>query len=269
MLTESPRLTAEDLVALAKAKSEQHLLAIAGRWWLTEIVTDALLLRRFPSVSRRLVANPGARMSATGFAMLFAQAENDPELTIETGIRLDVPPELRRKLLARASEAVRARLLSRAPPHLFEEIRNAIATASAGAGREMARVRDFTAAQRVVAQMRKNGQLNEAALLGFATQRKYEETVVALAVLSESALDVIRPLMQSLRTEGVLVPCKVIGLKWETVSAVLDCRFASGQMAPHELANAKAEYAKLTVENAGRLLRFWQVRATGAASHPN
>ena len=30
-----------------KTKGEQHLLAISGRWWLKEIVTDALLSRRF------------------------------------------------------------------------------------------------------------------------------------------------------------------------------------------------------------------------------
>ena len=38
------RLTAEDLVELAQTKGEQHLLAISGRWWLTEIVTDALAM---------------------------------------------------------------------------------------------------------------------------------------------------------------------------------------------------------------------------------
>ncbi len=64
MLTESARLSAEDLVELAQTKGEQHLLAISGRWWLTEIVTDALLKRHYPSVSMRLVSNPGARMSA-------------------------------------------------------------------------------------------------------------------------------------------------------------------------------------------------------------
>ena len=68
VLTESARLSADDLVELAQTKGEQHLLAISGRWWLTEIVTDALLKRHYPSVSRRLVTNPGARMSASGYA---------------------------------------------------------------------------------------------------------------------------------------------------------------------------------------------------------
>jgi uncharacterized protein (DUF2336 family) len=262
VLTESPRLSPEDLVEIAGTKGEQHLLAISGRWWLQEVVTDALLARHYPAVSRRIIKNPGARVSARGFAIVVAQAESDPELAVETGIRVDLPPKLRNQLLRDATEAVRARLLSRAPPHIFEEIRSAIATVSASVEREMSVARDFTAAKRFVAQLKDSGKLNEATLFAFAKARKYEETVAALAVLSKSSIEVIRPLMQSLRDDGLLIPCKVAGLSWEITSAILECRYSTGTMGPHELANAKAQYAKLAADNAHRLLRFWQVKAT-------
>jgi uncharacterized protein (DUF2336 family) len=261
VLTESARLSADDLVEVAQTKGEQHLLAIAGRWWLKEVVTDALLARRYPSVSRRLVNNPGARVSAAGFAIVVAQAESDPELAVETGIRVDLPSALRDQLLGKATEAVRARLLSRAPPDIFEEIRSAIAAVAAGANRDMSPVQDFTAAKRLVAALKDKGELNEAALLGFARQRKYEETIAALALLSQSTVEVIRPVMQSLRDDGVLVPCKAAKLSWETVSAVLESRFATGSMRPVELARAERQFAELTIDNARRLLRFWQVRS--------
>jgi uncharacterized protein (DUF2336 family) len=264
VLAESPRLSAEDLVEIAETKGEQHLLAISGRWWLKEVVTDALLSRRYPTVSRRIISNPGARVSAAGFAIVLAQAQSDPELAVETGIRVDLPSELRQQLLHNATEAVRSRLLSRAPPHLFEEIRSAIAAVSAGVNREMSRARDFNAAKRLVALLNDNGELTEATLLGFAKQRKYEETVAALAELSQSTIEVIRPLMQSLRDDGILIPCKAAGLSWDTVHAVLDSRFATGRMGPHELAKAQGQFAKLTTENAQRLLRFWQVRSSSS-----
>ncbi|HVX79461.1 MAG TPA: DUF2336 domain-containing protein [Bradyrhizobium sp.] len=261
VLTESPRLATEDLIELAKTKSEAHLLAISGRWWLKEVVTDELLARHYPAVSRRLVANPGARLSAAGFAVLIAQAETDPELAVQTGIRVDLPKELRHQLLRSASEKVRARLLSRAPPDMFEEIRAVIAAVSSGVEREMAKVHDFSAAKRTVALLRENGELNEAKLFAFATQRKYEETVAALAALSHSTIEVIRPLMQSLRDDGILVPCRVAGLGWETVSAVLESRLATGSMALHELVKARSQYARMTAEHARRILRFWQIRS--------
>jgi uncharacterized protein (DUF2336 family) len=269
VLTESARLSNEDLIEIAATKSEQHLLAISGRWWLHEVVTDALLARHYPKVSRRLVSNPGARVSTAGFAIVLRQAEADPELAVDTGLRIDLPAELRHQLLRQATEAVRSRLLSRAPPHLFEEIRNAIAAVAAGADREMSGVRNFGEAKRFIALLRKNGELNEAALLAFARQRKYAETVAALAELAKSSVEVVRPLMQSLRDDGVLVPCKAAGLNFETVSAILNSRFTSGSLGPHELAKAREQFAKITLDDARRLLRFWQVRSTSSPSNLN
>jgi uncharacterized protein (DUF2336 family) len=269
VLQESARLGDDDLIEIAKSKSEKHLLAISGRWWLKEVVTDALLSRRFPSVSRRVVGNPGARVSASGFAIILAQAEDHPELAVEAGIRVDLPSELRQKLLNNATEAVRTKLLSRAPPHLFEEIRSAVATAAASADREMSKVRDLTAARRFVAQLKEKGELNEAALSGFAKQKRYEETVVALAELAQSTIEVIRPLMQSLRDDGLLVACKAAGLKWETAAAVLECRYSSGALGAIELDRARSHFAATTAENARRMLTFWQVRSTPAPSRVN
>jgi uncharacterized protein (DUF2336 family) len=261
VLTESPKLNNDDLVEIARIRGEKHLLAIAGRWWLQEIVTDALLARRFPSVSRRLVDNPGAKLSPAAFAMIVAQAIGDPELAVATGIRADLPKELRTKLLRGATDAVRTRLLSRAPPYLFEEIRAAVAAASGGIERELSRERDFATARRLIAQLRKDGALTEAMLLGFARQKRYEETVAALAGLAQIDIAIVRPLMQTLNSDGILVPCKVAGLQWETVGAILDCRFSTGVTAESELAKLRTQYAELTTENAVRLLKLWGVRA--------
>jgi uncharacterized protein (DUF2336 family) len=269
VLTEAPRLGNEDLVEIAKSKGEKHLLAICGRWWLQEIVTDALLTRRFPSVSRRLVENPGARVSPAGFAMIVNQAASDAELAVVTGIRADLPADLRTVLLRQATDAVRTRLLARAPAYLFEELRAAIAAASASVEREMAKPRDFAGAKIVVAQMKRDGRLTEAVLLRFAQQKRYEETIVALAELAQTSMEIVRPLMQSVRSEGILVPCKVAGLDWETVSAVLDSRFSSGRTAPDELSKLKGHFADLTLEEAGRLLKLWTVRATSISPRLN
>jgi uncharacterized protein (DUF2336 family) len=261
VLTESPKLSNDDLVEIARCCGEKHLIAIAGRWWLQEIVTDAMLARRFPSVSRRLVDNPGAKMSPAGFAVIVAQAVGDPELAVATGIRADLPKQLRTELLRSATDAVRTRLLSRAPPYLFEEMRAAVAAASGGTEREMSRERDFGAARQLIAQLRKDDALTEAMLLGFARQKRYEETVAALAALAQTGIEIVRPLMQSLNSDGILVPCKVASLRWETVGAILDCRFSTGVTAESELVKLKAQYAELTSENAQRLLKLWSVRA--------
>src|SRR5260370_28326576 len=62
VLAESARLSAEDLVEIAETKGEQHLLAISCRWWLKEVVADALRARRYPTFSRPIIINPGSRV---------------------------------------------------------------------------------------------------------------------------------------------------------------------------------------------------------------
>jgi hypothetical protein len=201
--------------------------------------------------------------------MIVNQAAADSELAIVTGIRADLPSDLRTQLLRQATDAVRTRLLARAPAYLFEELRAAIAAASASVEREMSKARDFAGAKIVVAQMKKSGRLTEATLLGLAKQKRYEETIVALAELARTSMEIVRPLMQSVRSEGILVPCKVAGLGWETVNAVLDCRFSSGLTAPDELGKLKGHFADLTLDEAQRLLKLWTVRASSIAPRPN
>jgi uncharacterized protein (DUF2336 family) len=268
VLSESPRLSNDDLIEIAKTKGEKHLIAIAGRWWLQEIVTDALVARRFPSVSRRLLANPGARVSAAAFAVILSQAVSDPDLAVATGIRADLPVELRRQLLRTATDAVKARLLSQAPPHLFEQIRDAVSAASAATDRELSQDRDFETAKILTARLQKEGRLNEAALRDLARQKRYEETLAALAELAHTSVEIVRPLMQSRRSDGILVPCKVARLGWETVKAVLDCRFSRGVTAEDELSRLKLQFAELTTEQAVRLLGFWTVRSVTPLSRP-
>jgi hypothetical protein len=133
----------------------------------------------------------------------------------------------------------------------------------------MSRERDFGAAKTLVAQLRKDGRLNADSLRAFARQKRYEETVAALAELSKSSIELVRSLMQSLRSDGILVPCKVASLDWETVRAVLDCRFSSGISAEIEAAKLRRQYAELTVDEARRLLRLWMVRAVAPVPKPH
>jgi len=261
VLSESAKLGVNVLIEIARTKSEQHLLAIAGRWWLQEVVSDELLKRGHRSVRLRLVKNPGARFSVAGFAAIVREALGDAELAVETGIRTDLPSELRQRLLRGASEAVKARLLSRAPPHLYEEIRNAIDAAAVETDRELSRPRDFAGAKLMTARLKKDGKLTESVLRECARQHRYEETTAVLAELAHTSVEVVRPLMQSLRSDGILVPCKAAGLQWETVIAVLDSRFMSGATNPDEIAKLRAKYAALSMDESHRLLKLWAVRS--------
>jgi hypothetical protein len=225
-------------------------------------VTDVLIDRGDREIVHRLARNAGARFSETGFTTLVRNAETDESLAEKLGLRLDIPLRLLRDLLLKATEAVRARLLSLAPPETRDEIQRVLAKISNEVTREATASRDFTQAQLGILAMKKEGRLDEAALLEFANRRLYEQMVAALSMLSSASIDLIASLMKGARSNGLLVPCKAAGLRWPTVSAILCNRFAHHTMSDADLALAKEDFLRLSQPSAQRILRFWQIRAT-------
>jgi uncharacterized protein (DUF2336 family) len=259
VLTKSARLTTGDLVEIAGTKSQRHLLAISGRNALEEAVTDVLIDRGDREVTHRLARNAGARFSETGFTTLVRNAETDESLAEKLGLRIDIPLRLLRDLLLKATDAVRARLLSLAPSETKDEVQRVLAKISDEVSREATAVRDYTKAQQGILQMKKEGRLDEAALLEFADRRLHEQMVAALSMLSSASVDLIAALMKAARSSGLLVPCKAAGLNWPTVSAILRARFSHHNISEADLAQAKEDYLRLSPTSAQRVLRFWQV----------
>lgn len=266
VLSASTRLTTDDLVEIAKTKSQAHLFAISGRAHIDPAITDVLLNRGNRAVIHNVAVNSGAKLSDHGFAALLKASETDDSLAEKTGLRLDLPLSVLKELLLRATEAVRSRLFSRTPPELQEEVRRALQIAVDEVDREAGKPRDFLAAKRFVELLKERGELDEAVLVKFAQARKYEETAAALALLSSAPIEIIKPLMESPRDEGLLIPCKAADCCWETLHAILECKISPGGTTGHH-EKLEADFARLSKSNAQRLLRFWQIRQIGSTSH--
>lgn len=265
ILVSSSRLTTGDLVEIAKTKGQDHLLAISKRSHIETEVTDVLMDRGDRSVIHNVANNSGAKFSEHGFAALLKAAENDEALAEKAGLRLDLPLKLLRELLLRATEAVRSRLLAKAPADFQDEIRRALETAVTEVGRESSKLRDYATAQRITRLLKDRGELTDSTVRKFAVARQYEETVAGLALLASASIEIIKPLMDSPRDEGLLVACKGAGLSWQTVSEILQCKYGRQALPMTTIEKLNAEFAKLTRSNAERLLRFWQVRRGGTA----
>lgn len=260
VLAESRRLTAADLTEIAQTRSQEHLLAISGRDRLEETVTDVLLDRGNRDVVYKLASNSSARFSANGYDTLVKKAEGDDGLTEKVALRLDLPLRMLRELLSRATEAVRSKIMALVPAEKREEVGRLIANITEAIGGAAAAERDFTAAEFLVAAMHANGELDEKALYEFATNKRYEETTVALAVLCGAPLKTIAELMMGLRNDALLIPCKAANLSWPTVEAILRNRHANHQVPEDIIKLAREDFARLSIATAQRTLRFAQIR---------
>jgi len=262
LLRQSSRLNEADLIGIAQTKSQAHLLAISSRAGIAELVTDALVKRGDREVARSLARNRTAQLSDVSFVALVGQAHADSVLAEGVGLRPDIPPRLFRELLLKATVVVQQRLLTSADAATQAEIRRVLAKVSGDVGSK-SHPRDYTAARRVVAELRQQGRLNERQLVEFAKRSRYEETVASLELLCRVPIDVVEQLMSGDRPDPILILCKAAGWGWPTARAVIQSR-PHVQASSHALDNAFSNFERLSPATAQRVMRFWQARTTAA-----
>jgi len=257
VLSLSDRLTTQDLIEIAMAKSQSHLMAISKRSSLSEALTDTLIERGDWQVISRLAENAGARLSEKAYARLIDQPGADETLLEKLGLRFDIPMHLFRRLLERATEAVRTRLLALATPEKRDDIRVILASIPNEVLENEELDCDFAAAQRLVEVIHGNGELDQLALLEFAKARQYAATVTALATLCSAPIDMIKQMLSDGRNESLLVPCKAAGLSWPALRALLQDDLLGRKASDDELNRFKTDYLKLSPSTAKKLLEFW------------
>jgi uncharacterized protein (DUF2336 family) len=260
LLRRSSVIDDDALIEIARAKGQGHLLAMSERPVLSADLTDVIVRRGDRDVVRRAAGNAGALFSRTGYSVLIKRASQDDVLTLTVGQRDDLSAEQLKELLTGSVDIVRRRLFNAAKPDRQAEIRWALSDIS-GIPEKVDGRRDFVPAQRTIFALHHAGELNEAALLGFAKAYKYEESVVALATMAGVKIATLARLIESDRHDPILIVGKTIGLEWVTVRALILLR-----LGPHrvpsavDIESARVNFARLMPSTAERVVGFWKTR---------
>jgi uncharacterized protein (DUF2336 family) len=260
VLARSERLDDATLRENALTQSQLHLLAISKRRTLSEAVTNVLVERGDSQVARSVSRNAGARFSDAGFEMLVKRSEGDDALAERLGLRTDIPRHHFLRLIARASDAVRAKLAA-ANPGAAEEVQYVV-TEVVGKIRAEAVTQsgDYVDARAKIEALHRAGTLNEANVYESAKARRFEETVAALAFMCGVPIDVAETAMLDEQPDTMLILAKAAGLSWTTVKFVLLLRSGGHSVSAHELEDALKTYEQLSEETAHLAVRFYQSR---------
>ncbi len=256
VLSMSDRLAMPDLIEIALAKSQSHLLAISKRSNIGKSLTDVLVERGDQEVIQKLAGNPGVQFSEQAYTRLIDQPEVDETLLETLGLRLDIPLNIFLRLLERVTEVVRTRLLAFVQDKR-DDIKDVLASISNDVIENEEVDLDFGAAGRVVQQMQKDGELDEFTLLEFAKRRQFAATVTALATLCAVPIDTMKHMLDDGRNEPLLVACKTAGFGWPTVRALLQDELLGRVSSQDDLGRLKSDYKKLSPSIAKQLLEFW------------
>jgi uncharacterized protein (DUF2336 family) len=260
ILTKSTRLSEVDLIEIANTYGQRHLLAIACRSTLSEALTDALIRRGDIEILNALAQNGRARFSESGYARIVGNAERDESLTEWLGLRLDIPAQLLRELLAKASDVVRARFLTATRPVAQEKSRASNATSIATMAEQISAVApnpvDYTQAQGELAALNRNGKLNDSMVNRFAVASDYTNVVAALSIMSEVKIEEVEPLINSGRLYGLIVACRAARLSWSTTTMIIRNRPECAPATKHELEQGLEVFEALSLSAAQWTVRF-------------
>lgn len=263
MLEKSAQLTSEWLADAAMTKSQDHLLAISKRETLDESVTDVLIERGIRPVVLSTARNPGARISEAGYVKLISRSDGDDEMAFSVGLRGDVPRHHLLRLMAKASQAVRAKLAA-ANPALSTLVQETVAdVASQFQTRTGAMSRSYQAAQELIEELRTTGRLAESDIANFAKAGQFEETTASLAALCHLPIETVERAMVQDRPETVLIIAKAIGLSWPTVKLILRLRGGEQGVSPHQLEQCLGTFSRLKSVTARQVVDFQRKRAVG------
>jgi uncharacterized protein (DUF2336 family) len=262
VLARSNRLSEADLIEIASTRGQQHLLAISGRSSLAASLTDVLLKRGDSSVSHALAKNNGARFSEAGYSSLVERAGNDETLAEKLGLRLDIPVNMLRELLARATAAVRDRLLKAASPEMRAKIEQAIQFVAEQVGVDAPEPVDYSEAETKVLALNRAGKLGDQTINRFAIQEEHTNIIAAISLLSTVKIEAVEPLMRNPRPDGLIVACKAARLNWSTTTMILRCRPGCPPLSKIELDQAKEVFETLSLSAAQRTIRFWSARGS-------
>ena len=260
ILSNSPLIDEPTLIDIARMKGQSHLAAISERSTLSPSITDVILRRGDRDVVRTVAGNAGAQFSESGYSGLIKRATDDGMLALTVGQRDDISPTSLKELLSKSVDMVRRKLFDVAKPKQKAAINKAMVEIS-GAPKAQLVTRDFAPAQRAILALHREGNLNEAALLGFAKEHKYEDAIAALSAISGMRLSTVNQLVLGDRYDPILILGKSIGLEWATVRALVVLRLGPGKIpSGPDIEEARVNFERLSQATAQRVLTFWRTR---------
>jgi uncharacterized protein (DUF2336 family) len=267
VLRYSPRLDDGYLAETAQTHSQQHLLAIAQRGNLSEMVTDVLVERGDRDVVRSVAQNAGARFSNAAFRTLVERSVGDDVLAVHVGTRRDLPRQELLKLVERASAAVRQRLAA-ADPSAAGAIRDVVAEIDGSIRAATRRAStDYAAARVEVEALHRAGRLDEAQVYAFADARRFEETAVALSLCTGAPIDLVERAMLDDNPDMAVILAKVAGFSWSTAQCIL-LRATNRALSVQDLDRALSGFSRLKSGTARSIIEFYDARRQGLPTIP-
>lgn len=247
VLARSPVLTDADLVDCAALGDELVQTAIAMRPRVSVAVAAALAETASWSALAALVGNPGAELAASTFARIVARHGERPQLREALIARPDLPSPIRQSIAVALSETLSRFVLERGwlSPERMERIAR---DAREKATLTLSRQSEGEDVRRLVAHLRRTGQLTPALMLRALLARHLAFVECALAELADLPRERVAGLLWDRRGAGFGPLYRKAGLP-ASLQPAFDAALASLREAqPDDDPQSGAQLSRRTIE---------------------
>lgn len=261
VLRRSPVLSADDLLRVARQRSQAHLNAIANRADVPEAVTDELVERGDEKVLVSLAANKSARLRPEAMEKMVDHSRTMKSLQKPMAERIDVPPKLLTQMYFFVSSALKKEILKRSENLDPTIIDDAVKTNRKRILTDVVRnVQDEVAiARRFVAERAAANAINENLLKDLLESKKATEFLLAFAHHIGVDPSTAQAIMKDRTWESLAIAARAAGLERSTFAKIV----FSAQRGDAEQTKALRImdlYPKIPQDAAERVMRFWRIR---------
>lgn len=266
ILLHSVALGDNDLLDIALSLGIDHAAAIAERDVLSDVVTDALIGLDNLILHKKVLANPGAKISDAGFQRLLMASLAEEELQEPLSERPDAPDRIIASLINQATDAIRQRLIEAGHADDVPKVDTASSMTLHKMTNEYWLSRyDFESSWQRVSEMSRWGRVDEQQLRQFALQDRFADAVAAFSIVAGVPFEHSKHWLVRVDPTPFLLMARAHSFSKVTVKAMLGMGPWRHRLSPEDRMAAFAKYEKITLSEAVRLTECWRGPAQRAA----
>jgi uncharacterized protein (DUF2336 family) len=269
VIERSPVLSQDDLVEIAERFGQGHLMAIARRPDISEVVSTVLVDRGNDEVVEGLLDNRTAAISHGSMVQIADRAEASDRLKSSLLRRPELPPEMVKDIISTLSQEIRGKILEEASGidrERLESVLGEIADAQEEKARGQQNV--ISKPEAAVNDLVASNSLTPRKLIEFAEAGRIPEFVCALAKLAKLDIETAQKVAMDRTGEGLALICRACGLPSGMFVELINALEPQMPKPKHEVDQLLRFYDRITMPTAQRVFRFWRIRrqALGEAS---
>jgi uncharacterized protein (DUF2336 family) len=263
VLMKSGVLKDGDLLEIVRTRSQEHLLAVSKRPTVSEKVSDALVEKGDDDVLGSLAGNVGAALSRITMEKMIERSKGNDALQAPLIDRRDLPSDLKKKMFAFVSDALRQHLLSSGKWLDEGQVDDLMAETAAwfdSDSSDVAKDGEPSPAEKFIQRKDQLHQLNAALLLKLIQDGKIAEFIAGIARMARVDLTTARQAVLESSGEKLAVMCKALEINNQMFAILVDLTDPKKLRSQDDKVALVGVYSRITAESAQRALRFLRTR---------